>query len=582
MVLNIKVNSMKYRIAFWMTMISCLVFLNGCEKENEPEEIPEGAFRLTGEGFRTHGKTSVEGTSVYWNTGDKVKLNGTEYSVSVSGSGETYVTDEVDNGSDIYGYFPSSLEVTENAGTNTPTLIIPATYRSSFSGDRQKIDLPMIGKAGVGAKGISFKHLTAAVKVCVKNTTGSDVFLDSIIVSSENYQLSGSVELNLLAEDLGLAPNNSGVAAADKRVKVSFANGAVSIRNGGSDIKEVQVPILPVSESDITIKVYTHKLVARTGMPSVNYDYDFSHCASSPALPRNVMLMAGTEIGGAHTVEVDHSLFTVGVGRKVRFSKGNLVCSRPNTSTSWSSSSLTWAFMNNQYDIVEVSNSDLGDDFAHVADIRHFGWGTSGWNNGNTCYRPYYTEPVAYLYGPRGNNLVGDYKNADWGVYNTISNGGNMAGMWRTLSGGENGEMDSLFNHRAASILGGAVARYAKAKVGSTYGVIIFPDNYAHPDDVSVPIGIGETGSAGWNGNSCSIADWTKMEEAGAVFWAAASYRDRNQMSSYTNVVGNYWTTTMSDDDNAYIVRFSETIMNASSYKNTKARGCSVRLVQDL
>lgn len=573
---------MKYRIAFWMTMISCLVFLNGCEKENEPEEIPEGAFRLTGEGFRTHGKTSVEGTSVYWNTGDKVKLNGTEYSVSVSGSGETYVTDEVDNGSDIYGYFPSSLEVTENAGTNTPTLIIPATYRSSFSGDRQKIDLPMIGKAGVGAKGISFKHLTAAVKVCVKNTTGSDVFLDSIIVSSENYQLSGSVELNLLAEDLGLAPNNSGVAAADKRVKVSFANGAVSIRNGGSDIKEVQVPILPVSESDITIKVYTHKLVARTGMPSVNYDYDFSHCASSPALPRNVMLMAGTEIGGIHTVEVDHSLFTVGVGRKVRFSKGNLVCSRPNTSTSWSSSSLTWVFMNNQYDIVEVSNSDLGEDYSKVTDIRHFGWGTSGWNNGNTRYRPYYTEPVAYLYGPRGNNLVGDYKNADWGVYNTISNGGNMAGMWRTLSGGENGEMDSLFNHRAASILGGAVARYAKAKVGSTYGVIIFPDNYAHPDDVSVPIGIGETGSAGWNGNSCSIADWTKMEEAGAVFWAAASYRDGNQMSSYTNVVGNYWTTTMSDDDNAYIVRFSETIMNASSYKNTKARGCSVRLVQDL
>ena len=578
---------MKYRIAFWMTMISCLVFLNGCEKENEPEEIPEGAFRLTGEGFRTHGKTSVEGTSVYWNTGDKVKLNGTEYSVSVSGSGETYVTDEVDNGSDIYGYFPSSLEVTENAGTNTPTLIIPATYRSSFSGDRQKIDLPMIGKAGVGAKGISFKHLTAAVKVCVKNTTGNDVFLDSIIVSSENYQLSGSVELNLLAEDLGLAPNNSGVAAADKRVKVSFANGAVSIRNGGSDIKEVQVPILPVSESDITIKVYTHKLVARTGMPSVNYDYDFSHCASSPALPRNVMLMAGTEIGGAHTVEVDHSLFTVGVGRKVRFSKGNLVCSRPNTSASWSSSSLTWSFMNNQYDIVEVSNSDLGDDFAHVADIRHFGWGTSGWNNGNTCYRPYNTNASSGdYYGPYKKSqywsLVGDYKNADWGVYNAISNGGNMDGMWRTLSGGENGEMDSLFNHRAASTLGGAVARYTKAKVGTTYGVIIFPDSYAHPEDVSVPIGIGETGGAGWNGNSYSIADWTKMEEAGAVFLAAAGYRSGNYMSNNTNVQGYYWTTTLSNDYNAYIVQFSETIMNASSYNSTKARGCSVRLVQDL
>ena len=38
-------------------------------------------------------------------------------------------------------------------------------------------------------------------------------------------------------------------------------------------------------------------------------------------------------------------------------------------------------------------------------------------------------------YGDGSNDIAGT--NYDWGVYNKISNGGNQAGMWRTLTSSE-------------------------------------------------------------------------------------------------------------------------------------------------
>lgn len=75
-----------------------------------------------------------------------------------------------------------------------------------------------------------------------------------------------------------------------------------------------------------------------------------------------------------------------------------------------------------------------------------FCWGTSGWNGGCVkSYQPYsvgggddseFLLPngnCAFLY----NTQFCEYANADWGVYNKVSNGENEAGLWRTLMGGE-------------------------------------------------------------------------------------------------------------------------------------------------
>lgn len=217
-----------------------------------------------------------------------------------------------------------------------------------------------------------------------------------------------------------------------------------------------------------------------------------------------------------------------------------------------------------------------------------FGWGTSGWNNGNTYDQPYNTSSISssygYGYGPKNGttytyDLTGTYANADWGLYNAISNGGNTAGTWRTLT---KDEWTYLFNTRSASTVNGtANARYAKAYLfGTTHGVIIFPDSYTHPAGVAAPLGINETSYTSWDGNQYTATDWAKMEAAGCVFLPAAGWRDATTIKKVNEYV-RYWTsTTYSIAGYAHNVGITESNMNPADY-NQKNYGYSVRLVHD-
>ena len=176
--------------------------------------------------------------------------------------------------------------------------------------------------------------------------------------------------------------------------------------------------------------------------------------------------------------------FSVSSTDKVYFSKGNL---------QYTKSTNIWSFMDHQYSTVETTSQAIGTDYASQDVVSLFGWGTSGWNNGNTYYQPYNTTFTSSGYGPKNGStytydLTGTYANADWGLYNAISNGGNTAGTWRTLT---KDEWTYLFNTRNASTVNGtADARYAKAYLfGTTHGVIIFPDVYTHPAGVTAPGG---------------------------------------------------------------------------------------------
>ena len=275
------------------------------------------------------------------------------------------------------------------------------------------------------------------------------------------------------------------------------------------------------------------------------------------------------------------SKFSVSSTDKVYFSKGNL---------QYTKSTGIWSFMDHQYSTVETTSQAIGDDYASQDVVSLFGWGTSGWNNGNTYYQPYNTAYVSssgsskgYGYGPKNGStytydLTGTYANADWGHYNAISNGGNTADTWRTLT---KDEWTYLFNTRSASTVNGtANARYAKAYLfGTTHGVIIFPDVYTHPAGVTAPIGINVESSTSWNGNQYNATDWTKMEAAGCVFLPAAGRRDGTTIYNVNEYV-RYWTSTYSSASLAYNVDISNTSMKPVN-DFQKAFGYSVRLVHD-
>lgn len=251
--------------------------------------------------------------------------------------------------------------------------------------------------------------------------------------------------------------------------------------------------------------------------------------------------------------------FSVSATQHVRFSQGNL---------QYKASTNTWRFADNQYDIIGSANSNISSSYNGWIDL--FGWGTSGWNCGNTYYRPWDSNfGNGSLYGPPGNyNLTGSYVNSDWGYYNPISNGGNTTLQWRTLT---QGEWDYVFNTRSTS----SGIRYAKAKVNNVNGVILLPDNWS-----SSYYTLYSTNSidASYSSNVISSSTWTNsLQSHGAVFLPAAGRRNGTSVDSEGS--GQYWSaSSTSNFSDACLVIFYDDLFYTNC-SGMRYEGRSVRLV---
>ena len=93
---------------------------------------------------------------------------------------------------------------------------------------------------------------------------------------------------------------------------------------------------------------------------------------------------------------------------------------------------------------------------------------------------------------------------------------------WYSVQGLD--RMVYLFNTRSVSNTLSADARYTMAKIGTINGVIIFPDEYVHPDGTGFTAGTYNEASN--YTATVSVAGWAKMEAAGCVFLPAAGYNN--------------------------------------------------------
>jgi len=309
-----------------------------------------------------------------------------------------------------------------------------------------------------------------------------------------------------------------------------------------------------------------------------NENYAFSKYFSNDGLymyggnrdgGRTVRLVKATEQAGtSEAFDADGAsvkTFSVSASSTVNFSKGNL---------QYNAAQDTWRFAENQYDYVGNDNSNISSSYDGWIDL--FGWGTSGWNSGANEYQPWASSTTDEDYYPGGsweNHLTGAYANADWGVYNAISNGGNAAGMWRTLT---HDEWVYLIDTRSASTVGGVEnARYAKATVGGVAGVIILPDDFTMPAGVTELVNINTTDAA-YSGNTYTTEDWANLETAGAIFLPAAGYRSGVVLDVGTS--GCYWSSTYYDEGNAWGMNCYGDILFVNY--NNRNDGQSVRLVK--
>lgn len=250
-------------------------------------------------------------------------------------------------------------------------------------------------------------------------------------------------------------------------------------------------------------------------------------------------------------------VFTVSSNRQVRFSKGNLQWSATGGGSTPTTHAVagggtsvgTWRFAPNQWDIIGADNRNI--DSAYSGWIDLFGWGTSGYHNPddtrNKHYQPYSDSFIGGGYGPSGyrsywdSNLVGTSANYDWGVYNAISNGGNIPDMWRSLTAPE---MDTLLNYRNTT----SGIRFAYATVNGISGIIIVPDDW-NPSIYTLDSA--NYLCVAYTNNLISLSDWSLLENAGCVFLPAAGNREFKTVT-LVNQDGFYWHSSysyMRDDD---------------------------------
>lgn len=218
--------------------------------------------------------------------------------------------------------------------------------------------------------------------------------------------------------------------------------------------------------------------------------------------------------------------FSVSSTDQVNFSKGNLQYV-----------GTTWQFAANQLDFLGDTQMDDNRDL--------FGWGT----------------------GTAPNQVAVDYTQygsfSEWGA-NAVSNGGNVASLWRTLS---RTEWMYLFNSRSGN-------RFAKATVGGVHGVILLPDDW---DTSYFQLDQTNNEYAGFTSNQITSSVWEScLEVHGAVFLPLAGIRGGTSVSS---VLGGYWASTSSSDNYADCLYFTSYSLSSANTLD-RSSGLSVRLVR--
>ncbi|MCQ2330354.1 MAG: hypothetical protein MJZ55_00020 [Paludibacteraceae bacterium] len=169
----------------------------------------------------------------------------------------------------------------------------------------------------------------------------------------------------------------------------------------------------------------------------------------------------------------------------------------------------------------------------------------------------------------------------DWGYYNPISNADNTPGLWRTLT---QAEWTYLFDKRtdAHNKFGRATIYKDDGTTVVAIGMVLLPDEWNMPDGVNFATGYVSGSSSGdalslfrdkvsWTTNTYTLSQWTKMEEAGAVFLPnSGAYYYKNRTSYAMGQQMFYFSSTLqclSDNSknmlNASILKF--TVTNAAN-----------------
>lgn len=226
-----------------LATLLALLTLAGCEKMDDGVD---GMVEIFAESM-SGGKVLLDGANSTWVTGDQIRLNGTTATVTRRDD-RAYISS--DGLADVNrAVYPASL-VGSSLTSNTVSIEFPRYYHyRTGDGGQQVLDLPMAAYS-TGDNPLQFKHLTGALYITITNTASVPLTLQSVTVTSSNYQLSGTRNIDISTMSIEGSVYNS---EDDKSVSLVFDKNLTL--SAGSNVR-VMVPVLPVgSNQNFTIKV---------------------------------------------------------------------------------------------------------------------------------------------------------------------------------------------------------------------------------------------------------------------------------------------------------------------------------------
>lgn len=235
-------NNTKHKILTVGFVIFAL--LSACQKEKI------GHLELVAEGMNRNNKMTVDGLSSYWQSGDKVSINGVESTITISGN-RAYVEGEfsADNYTIV---FPSSILQSRNG--NTITVDMPDTYQYksvylSGVGNRQVLDAPLVYYGTADDGRAMMLHLTGALNIQISGPSG--ILIDRITVSTtQNHVMSGSMQFDLSDfNSIGSSETNN---ITNNKVQMLFYG-----NNFSTGSVKIPIPVLN-GNVNFTVKVEGH------------------------------------------------------------------------------------------------------------------------------------------------------------------------------------------------------------------------------------------------------------------------------------------------------------------------------------
>lgn len=526
-------------------------------------------------------KVYMEGSTPRWRNGDTVCVN--EHYVVVSSVDGINATMHVPVAGAYKAVYPGSI-VQPLVNGNTAQLSIPRLqiYREDAEG-RQVVAAPMCAAGNDGM--LSFKNMGALLAVTLtlpEDNRHDSVRIDSISVRSVSYNSTDDLPVSAVAmwgsavADVSAGNPTYGIVApptAGVNDSVVLARGAgqglrmtLSGSAGGISSKTVYIYVPAVSDDVNNLFCIRVFVKASDGL---HYTYVMSQTG---AYAGNIQRNTKAEVPFVMSNNIEHEVpiapvggiagyFTVNAqGLRVFFAQGNLQYRQGGTHAVACPPYVapgTWRFAENQWDILGQSNITNWSDSSEWKD--YFSFGTSG---------------VTELADPMRYRLEFNYPNTtdgniyDWGLYNAISNGGNVAGQWRTLSGEEwEYVIGSSGYGRVVNGGRGNGNSYQSLTINGRFGVLIYHDSFTQQSSYTID------------------SELTDVPE-GCVFLPYAGRRRVDDVTKELLVVNvgryaQYWSSAQRDARHAYkLYAYPEgTVVITTDVKHL---GFSVRLVQNV